>query len=150
MNYIIRKTVSVFLLAIIFMTSLWAAPDAANTRFYLMKTNRLLGVAQMCIKKTQNFKGDLALATRHERKAKALYEAKDFQQAIYHSKRSRDLCIKIFTENNMKPPMDAKYNSEETALAAQSPDNNALDEQLDKDSLKDEDLLNGKLNVDIP
>ena len=130
-------------------TSLKAAPDQANTRFYIMKTNRMLGVAHMTVKRTKNFTGDLALAIRHERKALALYTAKDYPAAIYHSRRCRELRIKIYTDNKIKPPIDAKYTTAEIALASDSPTNEVLDRDLETLLSKDEDFMNGNMEVDI-
>ena len=130
-------------------TSLQAAPDQPKTRFYLIKTNRLLGVAHMTVKRTAHYTGDLALAVRHERKALALYLAKDYQTAIFHSRRCRELCLKIFNENKIKQPMDAKYNAEELTLATDSPSAEALDKSLENSTLKDEDFMNGNMEVDV-
>lgn len=126
-----------------------AAADQSNTRFYIMKTNRMLGVAHMTVKRTKNYKGDLALAVRHERKALALYTAKDYPAAVYHSKRCRELCLKIYADNKIKPPMDAKYTSAENALASDSPSGESLDNSLEPAPLKDDDFMNGNMEVDI-
>ncbi len=127
----------------------FAQPSQPQTRFYIIKTNRLLGVAHMTIKRTQKYTGDLALAVRHERKAIALYKAKDFTTSIYHSKRCRTLCLKIFSENKIKLPMDAKFTADEEALVVQCPSEEVLDKSLENLELKDQDLMNGNLQVDI-
>ena len=149
---IMRSSFSIIFVCLILLFSnltAFAQPSQPQTRFYIIKTNRLLGVAHMTVKRTQKFTGDLALAVRHERKALALYEAKDFTTAIYHSKRCRTLCLKIFSENKIKLPMDAKYTADEEALAAQSPSDDVLDKNLENTELKDQDFMNGNMQVDI-
>jgi len=139
-----------FLCLILFSSNCaFAQPSQPQTRFYIIKTNRLLGVAHMTIKRTQKYTGDLALAVRHERKALELYEAKDFAIAIYHSKRCRTLCLKIFSDNKIKLPLDAKVTAPDEALEAQSPSADILDKGLENSELKDTDLINGNLQVDI-
>lgn len=142
---------SLWIVAVAFSihTPLQAAPDQPKTRFYIIKSNRLLGVAHMTVKRTQHYTGDLALAVRHERKAVALYLAKDFSTAIFHSRRCRELCLKIFNENKIKQPMDAKYNAEELTLAADSPSAETLDQSLETSTIKDEDFMNGNMEVDV-
>jgi hypothetical protein len=123
--------------------------DAVQTKNYLVKTTRLTGVAHMCVKQTKNYSGDLALAVRHQRKAIELFQAKAYEQAIYHSKRCRVLCIKIFNDNKIKQPWDAKFTAEEELMASKSPRETELDNALPSSELKDQDLINGNLMVDV-
>lgn len=125
------------------------SPSQSQTRFYLIKTNRLIGVAHMAVKRTQKYEGKLSLAVRHERKALALYNTSEYSKAIFHSKRSRVLCIEIFENNKIKLPLDTKFTPEEENFTKDIPDNSTLDNDLEKTALTDQELMNGNLNIDI-
>ena len=45
--------------------------------------------------------------------------------------------------------MDAKYTADEEALAAPSPSDEVLDKNLENTELKDQDFMNGNMQVDI-
>jgi hypothetical protein len=131
-----------------------AAPsvDKAKARIILMKTNRALGVAHMTVKRTKKFSGKLGRAVKHARFARKQYLAGNFDNSIYHSFYARKLAADVMKENNAKTGADYIFSAEENALMTSSPSDEDLIKEVKADNpadLKDEDLMNGNLEVDV-
>ncbi|MFN3403471.1 MAG: hypothetical protein ACK40G_05195 [Cytophagaceae bacterium] len=127
-------------------------PDKVKTKNFILKTNRALGVSHMVVKKTKKMDGKLALAVRHERLAKQFYNNGNLERALHHSARSRALADQIMKDNGAKATMDHAFTAEENSMLAGKPSDAELDTTLDKElpgELKDADLMNGGLDVDL-
>ncbi len=131
-----------------------AAPavDKAKARIILMKTNRALGVAHMTVKRTKKFTGKLGRAVKHARFAKKQYLAGNYDKSIYHSFYARKLATEVMKENNAKTGSDNIFSAEENTLMSSSPSDDDLTKEVNTDNpadIKDEDLMNGNLEVDV-
>jgi hypothetical protein len=142
------------LVAILVMLSAQATPviEKQKAKNILIKTNRAIGVAHITIKKTRHYTGKLGQAVKHQRYAKQQYLAGNFESSIYHSRYARILAGEVMKENSAKPTSDFNFSAEENTLLANAPSDEQLTEELNKHDatiLKDEDLLNGHLDIDI-
>jgi hypothetical protein len=129
-----------------------AAPDKAKTKNFLLKTNRALGVAHMTVKKTKKYDGKLALAVRHQRYARKQYIAGNYQVAVYHSRRARLIAAEIMKNNNAKTNTDFALSADENTMSSGSPADTDLEAEVTKDDpavVKDEDLMNGNLDLNV-
>lgn len=128
--------------------------DKVKVKNYLLKTNRTIGFAHMVVKKTKVFNGNLSKSVNHERLAKKYYNEGQLEKSVYHSYRARTLANEVIAENKAKAPMDASFTAEEQQMASGKPSDQELDDELAKEvpasvNGKDEDLMNGNLDIDI-
>jgi hypothetical protein len=150
----IKSLIIAFTILLASFMSTEAAPsvDKAKARIILMKTNRALGVAHMTVKRTKKFTGKLGRAVKHARFAKKQYLAGNFDKSIYHSFYARKLAAEVMQENNAKTGSDYLFSAEETTLMSSSPSVDDLVKEVNADNaadLKDEDLMNGNLDIDV-
>lgn len=151
MKHLIIALLSLFISVSVFATA-EAAPDKTKTRNFLLKTNRALGVAHMTVKRTKKYDGKLGWAVRHQRFARKQYLAGNYQSALYHSKRARILAAEIMKNNNAKTNTDFALSTEETTLTTGAPADAELEAEVTKDdpaAVKDEDLMNGNLDLNV-
>ncbi|HVD99307.1 MAG TPA: hypothetical protein VNB90_13955 [Cytophagaceae bacterium] len=128
------------------------AVDKAKAKIVLMKTNRALGVAHMTVKKTRKFSGKLGKAVKHARYAKKQYLAGNYDKSVYHSLYARKLALEVMQENGAKTGSDFVFSADENAMLASSPSADELAKEVNTDNpaeLKDEELMNGNLDVDV-
>ena len=150
----IKSLLVAVLLLVVSFAQTEAAPsvDKAKARVILMKTNRALGVAHMTVKRTKKFTGKLGRAVKHARFAKKLYMAGNYDKSVYHSFYARKLATEVMKENNAKTGSDYIFSAEENTIMASSPSDEELTKEVNTDNaaeLKDEDLMNGNLEVDV-
>ncbi|MCU0430792.1 MAG: hypothetical protein MUF42_12575 [Cytophagaceae bacterium] len=147
------KTIVLMLLAFFSIQTLSAAPpDKAKTKAYLMKTTRALGVAHMTVKRTKNYDGTLAKAIRHQRVARKMYQAGNLGRALAHSRRARTLARDIMKNNKAKPNPDFDFTKDEQALVTDTATDSELETEMttqEPAAVKDEDLMNGSLDIDV-
>ncbi len=134
--------------------NLTAAPsiEKGKAKVVLMKTNRAIGVAHITVKKTRKFTGKLGQAVKHARFAKKQYEAGNFDKSVYHSLQARKLVVEVMKENGAKTGSDFIFSAEENTFLSSSPSEADLVKELNNDDpaeLKDEDLMNGNLNIEV-
>jgi hypothetical protein len=139
---------------LVFLTSnsFAAPPDKLKTKSYLMKTNRALGVAHMTVKRTKNYNGTLAKAVRHQRVARKMFIAGNYGRAIAHSRRARVLAREVMKTNKGKTNTDFEFSAEENTMASEAPSDAELETEMVKEEpseLKDEDLMNGNLDLEV-
>ncbi len=147
-----------FLFTISFVTllsgNMMALPpvDKQQANNILIRTNRVIGHAQMSVKKGQNFTGALSKAVHHERVAKAYFKSGEYEKAIYHSRLARILATDAIKSNKIKLPMDASFSPAEQQLFTEIPDENTLNQEADaqnSEKINDKDLMNGNLGIEL-
>lgn len=152
------KKIFCFLLPLwCFVVTLSACPcmvqaDKIPARNFIIRTNRVIGHAQMSVKRGGKQTGDLAKAVMHERVAKKLFLEGNYLKAVHHSRRARILAVQAIKANNVKPPLEASFTPVEQQLFEQIPADTDLDSEADTmepATLKDNDLMNGNLDLDL-
>lgn len=147
-----------FLVAVLMLASITfgvqASPsvDKAKAKIVLSKTNRAIGVAHMTVKRTKKYTGKLGKAVKHARVARKLYTAGNYDRSVYHSLRARKLALEVMQENGAKTGSDFLFSAEENTMLSSSPSDADLESEANKEfptELKDEDLMNGNLDVDV-
>jgi len=145
---------AVLLLGISLFVKTKACPpaDKAKAKIVLMKTNRAIGVAHMTVKRTKQFTGNLGKAVKHARFARKQYNAGNFESSIYHSLYARKLAAEVMKANNAKTGSDYLYSADENTFLSASPNEATLAGEVATDNpteLKDEDLMNGNLEIEV-
>ena len=129
-----------------------AAPDKLQAKNILIRTNRVIGHAQMSVKRGGVYSGDLAKSVVHARTAKKLFLEGNYLRAIHHSRLARVLANQAIKANKVKLPMDASFTATEVQLFGELPSDEELSKEaaLSQDAnLKDQDLMNGNLLIDF-
>ena len=149
-----NKTFFVSVIFVLLVQITWALPavEKAKAKVTLMKTNRAIGVAHMVIKKTRSFSGLLGKSVKHERFAKKLYNEGKYDRAVYHSLKARQYAGEIMKASNAKTTSDFLLSADEKQWADSSPSDQELEDEVNKDNpavIKDEDLMNGSLDLDV-
>ena len=148
-------TISIFILLLLFMAPLAEAqaPVRQQALNHMLKTNRLIGVAHMSVKRGKVYTGNLAKAVRNQRYAKKLFTNGNYLKAIQFSRRARLFALEAIKANKVKPTSDATLTPEEEKLAGTMPSDQAMNEELAKENVeevKEEDLVNNNnLGVDV-
>jgi len=116
----------------------------------LLRTNRVIGVAHMSVKRGKVYTGNLAKAVRHERYAKKLFNNVNYQRAIAHSRKARLHAVDAIKANKVKLTSDATITPEEDEVIGAIPGDQELEDEAAKEipELKEEDLVNNN-NLDI-
>lgn len=147
-----RILLSFIILTLFTITFLGAAPyDKAKAKAVLVKTNNAIGMAHMTVKRTRKFSGKLGLSVKHERFAKKQYQAGNFDKAVLHSLAARKYATEVMAENGAKTNTLFILSAEEKSYV-ESKSAEELKKEVDEDSaseLKDEELMNGNLNLEV-
>lgn len=104
-----KKLGSLIVLSLLLFTASWVAwGNSVNddAMHILNRTVKVVNQAQNAAKSINIYKG-LALCVTHQRQAQDFYKAGRFEEAIYHSLRSRELAITVITSNRYF--LDKKY-----------------------------------------
>ncbi len=150
MNFKILVTSFIVLAATIFTSHAAPTVDKGKAKIILSKTNRAIGVAHMTIKRTKKFSGKLGKAVKHARFAKKQYLAGNFDKSVYHSFYARKLALEVMKENGAKTGSDFIFSADENTIMASTPSNDALSAEVATEAeLKDEDLMNGNLDIEV-
>jgi hypothetical protein len=124
--------------------------DQARTKNFLLKTSRFTGHTHRAVLNGKAYTGNLGKMVQYQRKAKALYEAGKYQDAIYFSRRARLYGLEALKANKAIPTSDGKFSIEEETLSAGIPTDEAMEAQLAREALPtDESLMGGNLAVEI-
>ena len=126
--------------------------DQARTKNFLLKTNRFTGHTHRAVFNTKKFTGDLGQMVRYERYAKKLYEEKNYQEAVYFSKRARMFGSAALAANSAIATSDGKFSAEEETITTGMPSDEELEKRLtDSGSTlqTDESLMAGNLGLEI-
>jgi len=119
----------------------------------LIKTNRAIGFAHMAVKRGKVYTGNLGKAVRNQRYAKKLFLAGKHLKAIHYSRRARVLALEAVKANKVKPNSDFNFTAEENESAANTPTDQELEDELNKEmpgEIKDEELIqNNNLDLDV-
>lgn len=153
-NSMKRKASSLLILLFtaIQLTFAGGTPDKLQAKNILIRTNRVIGHAQMSVKRGGNYSGDLSKAVAHARVAKKLFNDGNYLRAIQHSRLARIDAVQAIKANKVKLPMDASFTTQETELFGDLPSDEDLNKealQLHPETLKDQDLMNGNLNIEF-
>ncbi|MBX9850618.1 MAG: hypothetical protein K2X86_02560 [Cytophagaceae bacterium] len=147
------QTIAIFILLLLFVAPLAEAqvPARQQALNHMLKTNRLIGVAHMAVKRGKVYTGNLGKAVRNQRYAKKLFTNGNYLKAIQYSRRARLFAVEAIKANKVKPTSDATLSPEEEKLAGTMPSDQAMDEEMAKENVagvKEEDLINSN-NLDI-
>jgi hypothetical protein len=126
--------------------------DQPRTKNFLLKTNRFTGHTHRAVFNTKKFTGNLGQMVRYERYAKKLYEAGNYQEAIYFSKRARQYGLAALAANSAIATSDGKFSTEEETIAAGMPSEEELEKRITASGstpLTDESLMVGNLGLEI-
>ncbi|MDB5258443.1 MAG: hypothetical protein JWM14_3138 [Chitinophagaceae bacterium] len=126
--------------------------DQPRTKNFLLKTNRFTGHTHRAVFNTKKFTGDLGQMVRYERYAKKLYEEKNYQEAVYFSKRARMYGSAALAANSAIATSDGKFSAEEETITTGMPSDEELEKRItDSGStpLTDESLMAGNLGLEI-
>lgn len=124
--------------------------DQPHTKNFLLRTSRFTGHTQRAVLNGKVYTGNLGQMVRYQRKAKALYEAGNYQEAIYFSRRARLYGHEALKANKAIATSDGKFSAEEETLSAGMPTDEALEAKLaGVPMITDESLMAGNLDVDI-
>ena len=126
--------------------------DQPRTKNFLLKTNRFTGHTHRAVFNTKKFTGDLGQMVRYERYAKKLYEEKNYQEAVYFSKRARMYGSAALAANSAIATSDGKFSAEEETITTGMPSDEELEKRItDAGStpLTDESLMAGNLGLEI-
>ncbi|MBC7488452.1 MAG: hypothetical protein H7282_17065 [Cytophagaceae bacterium] len=126
--------------------------DQPRTKNFLLKTNRFTGHTHRAVFNTKKFTGDLGQMVRYERYAKKLYEASNYQEAVYFSKRARQYGSVALAANSAIATSDGKFSAEEETITTGMPSDEELEKRItDSGStpLTDESLMAGNLGLEI-
>ncbi len=144
-------TLFLFLTYLVSITDATAV-DKVRAKAILIKTNNAIGITHMTVKRTRKFSGKLGLAVKHERFAKKLYEAGNFDKAVQHSLFARKCATEAMQENSAKTNTLFILSTEEKTILAGSASDDDLKKEANADNstdIKDEELMNGNLNLEI-
>jgi hypothetical protein len=126
--------------------------DQAHAKNFLLKTNRFTGHTHRAVMNGKVYTGNLGQMVRYERYAKKMYEAGNYQQAMYFSKRARIYGHEALKANKAITTSDGKFTAEEETLTVDIPEDVDLEKILveaGEPSLTDESLMAGNLGIDI-
>ena len=124
--------------------------DQARTKNFLLKTSRFTGHSQRAVFNTKGYTGNLGQMVRYQREAKRLYEAGNYQQAIYFSRRARLFGHEALKANKAIATSDGKFSAEEETLSTGMPSDTELEKSISAvPMVTDESLMKGNLEVDI-
>ena len=135
-----------------FSISTAMAIDKARAKAILVKTNTAIGITHMTVKRTKKYSGKLGLAVKHERFAKKLYEAGNFDKAAQQSLFARKCATEAMQENGAKTNTLFILSAEEKTVLTASPNEEELKKEANLDNpttIKDEELMNGNLNLEV-
>src|SRR6186713_2964547 len=121
-----------FLLVVSGITSASPLVDKVQAKNIIIRTNRVIGHAQMSVKRGGIYSGDLSKSVIHERTAKKLYQEGNYQRAIHHARLARVLANQAIKSNKVKLPMDAVFTPAENQLFGEVPS----DEELSKEAVQ--------------
>lgn len=144
-----------FLISLIFLTSFeLAGPDRKQCNQFLERTNKALIAAHSALKKSKVFKGNYALAVRHQQYAKKLYIQRRYRNAVFHSRRARILALEAIRDNSGKSVPETSFTKNENEMMGSSfPKNSDLDRAIAMDGrskIEEKDLLDEDLDLKLP
>lgn len=156
MNYkrMLMKILLMLLLTV-FAGSVNAGPIANRmmARHMIKKTAVVMGIAYKQVREHKVYTGDLARAVGHQRFAKFLFHKGEYLRAMHQTRWARHLAVKAIIANNGREPAQAALSAEEQSLTAKGPSEEQLTKELTasmpSEPMKDEALINGKLDADI-
>ena len=126
--------------------------DQPRTKNFLLKTNRFTGHTHRAVFNTKKFTGDLGQMVRYERYAKKLYEAGNYQEAVYFSKRARQFGSAALAANSAIATSDGKFSAEEETITTNIPSDEELEKRITDAGyapVSDESLMAGNLGLEI-
>lgn len=140
-------SVALLLITLISLSAFATQPPAVERQKalnVLLRTNRVIGVAHMSVKRGKVYTGNLAKAVRHERYAKKLFNQGNYHRAIVHSRKARLFAVEAIKANKVKPTSDCTITPEEGQLAGTAPSDQELEDEMAKEEpeVKEEDLVN--------
>lgn len=117
-----------------------------DARYIIHRTADVIFVAQRSTGRRNYYKG-LAQAVAHQQKARRLYMAGLYQQAIHHSLRARRLAIMVIRGNNEK--WSGSWDTREEKYRRSSPRDNDLDVKLDFFKFGDKEAVRISIDLDL-
>ena len=126
--------------------------DKLQSKNIIIRTNRVIGHAQMSVKRGGNYSGDLYKSVIHARTSRKLYLEGNYLRAIHHSRLARQFAVLAIKINKVKLPMDAPFTTLENQLFGDLPNDEELYKEAalaQPDLLKDQDLMSGNLLIDL-
>jgi len=127
--------------------------DRMKARHMIKKTAFVIRAAHKQVSEHKVYTGDLARAIAHQKFAKLLFQRGEYLRSMYQTKRARKLAVKAIMANKGKAPADAALTSEEELQTAKGPSEDQLTKELNasmpSEPMKDEAVMNGKLNIDV-
>jgi hypothetical protein len=116
----------------------------------LNRTANVLMTAQKTVKRHKVYTGDLAKAYDHQRFAKELFAAKDFDRCVRQSIRARQLAYMAIRANKGKisEDMDRDEKRFSKDMKAEEMDKD-IDVKYRSNASKDDDVVNLKIDADI-
>jgi HEPN domain-containing protein len=122
--------------------------DARNV---LERTERVIDEAQDSVRMRHRNRG-LARAVGHQQRAIELYRVGQYQDAIFHSLRARDIAIQIMEANHREVRSDFRRDRVEEDYARRAPRDNDLDVKVDWSKVGNDDdaaRVQIRLNLDL-
>lgn len=149
------KIICILILPLLLLSSFeLAGPDRKQCQQFLLKTNKALIAAHSALKKSKVYKGNYALAVRHQQYAKKLYIQRRYKNAIFHSRRARLLSLATIRDNSGKSVPETSFSEQEKEFMGNSfPKDSQLDKAIAMDGrskIEEKDMLDEDLDLKLP
>ena len=117
--------------------------------YIIHRTATVVFTAQQAAQHGHHYYG-FAQVIAHQQKARELYWAGSYREAIYHSLRARDLAFQIIEGNREKPRREFYRDEMEERYRHSSPRDEELDLKIDKKKVaKDDEVVRLHFDLDI-
>jgi hypothetical protein len=117
-----------------------------DARNFLNHSNNVIMKAKGAVEVGQVYTGDVVKAVHHQKFARELFKQGEYNKAIYHSYRARQLAFAAIRANKAKVTDDMQVTPSEKPLLQGMPDNKTIDSSVtvpagaeDKSVLKDKE-----------
>ncbi len=152
----LKLSFALFLVSIFMMstTNLFAQPGLRMKAHRVIKrTTVVILVAHKKVKEGKVYTGQLARSISHQKYARILFRRGMYVRAIHHSRRARLLSAMAIKANKGSDVKEAGITPEEEELMKNAPSDDELERELLKElpneKMKDEDVIDTELDVDL-
>lgn len=151
------KKMLLFIIAPLIFISAQAQPGRkimkVKTHRVIRRTAIVIASAHNKVKENKVYTGNLGKAVAHQKFARSLFRRGMYARAIHHSRRARLLAAMAIKANKGEQLKEETQTDEENELMKNAPSDDELEKELlkemPKESLKDEDAVSQKLDVDL-
>jgi hypothetical protein len=114
--------------------------EREDARYIIHRTAETIFSAQQAAERGRHYIG-LRRSIAHQQRARRLYMAGAYREAIYHSLRARDIAFQVIAQNQGRPRREYYRDDMENHYVQTAPRNNDLDIRIDSVKVGKEDAL---------